>query len=364
MSEIDRVAYLVYSVPIFALFSFTTLLCVKFFSKYISANFKLLIPYRINNKQELIFLNYFYFGLLSLLIINLLLSPIPLLNSGNIEGIYSRFDFWPNAKFPILSIFGGTASFLVIIAGIHFVENPRRGLFMVAVYLLYIVLLGHKFGTLMTTTFYFFMPLVLTQGFARVRIKVKHVAYACVVGLTLFIITLANYSKVNPYRHIEGATTPLAAIFYRGFALQSQLTWVTIEQHIYLGKSPTYRIAELPKGMLHLMDAYHFAAGSIDTENHTGSTLTNGYPGILIHILPPVLAFLSHFIFVAIFGSAIGLCILLLKSKQYILVCALYMFIQQLLMSLSDGSMKNGFISMVFILISIVSFLGYRTINK
>jgi hypothetical protein len=288
--------------------------------------------------------------ILSLLYINLLISPIPLFDAGEIEGFNSRVNFWSFSKLPFLKVFGEVGALLNVIAGIFLLYSKREGIIMAFIYYLYVILLGHKFGTFVMLSFFLSLPLIIKYQINRVRVKIKYVFIALFVVIIFVAITYTNYSNVNPYRGVENIDTPLLAVLYRAFALQSQLIWVTIEQNIFLSHESTQLpFTDLFYGMHNLMNKY--SAGGIDVGRHEGSTLTNGYPSILIETLPLVIALVFNVILTVVFSFWAYMIKISVKKKNYFVYIIAYFIFGQVYNFFSIGNFAKMVPAIVIMLL-------------
>jgi hypothetical protein len=357
LSEINRYAYFVYSLPVFIIFNVSSIYTVNQGIKFFERRTLILIPKLGLVQDQLKALKGIYVLVLFCLYLNLFLSPIPFFVAGEVEGIYSRFDFWENAMIPSLKIFGSIAGFLGIICGIVFSESKKLGVVMFVFYVAYVVLLGHKFGTLIMLSFFFVLPYIIANPKFRISFSKTNISLVICSILAVLLITLQSYSKYNPYGKVENIDTPLIALLYRGFALQSQLFWVSVEQNVFIGEPQDFEINDLYHGMINLMNKYHtFGGFEID---YSGATLTNGYPAILLETLIFPLAVIVNIFFSLIFafiGFVVKACINMKNYFLYILFYFVFIGFNNLL------TMGNGKIGLKAVLITlpVLAFMGYR----
>jgi hypothetical protein len=335
MSEIHRNAYPIYSVPIFALFNISSILIINLTWLSFKQVVIIRIPRFLSVNTQLRVLEIFFWLVLILLYFNLFLSPIPLFDAGKIEGFYSRMNFWEKSRLPFLRVFGEIAGILNVITGIFLIKNVKKSIFMFLTYATYVVLIGHKFGTLVMLSFFLFLPYVLYNNISRIPIKRNNILIAMTVICLLLMITYLNYSNVNPFRHVVGIDTPLLAVLYRALALQSQLIWVTIEQHFYLQIPTSLGIDDILYGMHSLMNKY--SMGFVDVGNYSGGTLTNGYPSILIEIFPLHIGLAVNCIFCIIFATWTFVIRELIKTNNFIVYMLSYFIFNQIVSSLTMG---------------------------
>jgi hypothetical protein len=357
LSEIDRYAYFVYSLPIFIVFNGSSIYTVNQGIVFFERRTLILFPKLGRLQDQLKVLKVIYVLVLFCLYFNLFLSPIPFFVAGEMEGIYSRFDFWENARIPFLRNFGSIAGFLGIICGIVFSESKKNGIIMFVFYVAYVILLGHKFGTLIMLTFFFVLPYIIANPKFRISFSKANISLAICCIFVIILITLQSYSNFNPYSKVENIDTPFVALLYRGFALQSQLLWVSIEQNIFVGRSQDFEFSDIYYGMINLMNKYHTYGGfEID---HSGSTLTNGYPAILLEILTFPIAVIVNVLFSLIFAFIAFVVKSCIKNKNYILYILFYFVLILFNNLLMMGNGKKGLIA-ILITLPVLVFIGYR----
>jgi hypothetical protein len=357
LSEIDRFAYFVYAVPIFMIFNISSIYAVNQGVVFFERRTILTLPRIFRVRDQLVVLKVIFIIVLVCLYSNLSLSPIPYFAAGEIEGFYSRFDFWKNARIPLFQIFGSIAGFLGIICGIVFTENKKQGIIMFVFYVLYVILLGHKFGTLIMLFFFFLLPyIILTPNF-KISFSIKNIGFGIVVLVIFLLITLQNYSTYNPFMDVENIDTPLMAVLYRGFALQSQLFWVSVEQNIYRDLPQEFLLHDLYYGMISLMNKYH-VSGDFDN-GHSGSTLTNGYPAILLEIFALPFAFLINIIFSLIFAFMAFVIKVCIQKRNYIVYTMFYFVFTFFYNLLTMGNGKKGLIA-ILVSLPLLLFIVFR----
>lgn len=222
--------------------------------------------------------------ILSLLIINYIVSPKPYFSS------VDRIHYWENSKFPFLrSFFGSSASFVPFYAGLIFaIKRSKFAVFLLIIYILYILGLGQKGGSLIQTLLYFCYPISTCMRFQIRAWKVVFLAF--ISGITVIYIAYLNYSFYNPYSYI--GLQPFEAVIYRLFALQNGMTWYAVEN--YVNHFGSYEFYDLLNGMSSVMS--DIVDGEISYEyTQRNGRFTNGFPANVLKfspILSPVMVLL------------------------------------------------------------------------
>lgn len=213
---------------------------------------------------------------------NLVLSGgIPLLTAG-----VDRFNFWSQyARFPVIAqILGDLTVIIAMALGACFnllLKLPRSlnkrfwirtvaALF--ALYLLYLLLLGHKFSGQFLAIIFFFLPAFVThlrQGFLR-----KYAWALALAAFALFFLIFLNYRDSDLARYAGG---PLQAIYYRAVGLQGHVWWGT-DLAVSRGEQSLEPFQDLSQGMLTLM--YLVGNSSVQSYIDRGVRFTMGYPAI------------------------------------------------------------------------------------
>ncbi len=217
---------------------------------------------------------------------NLILSAgIPLFSSS-----IDRFNFWSQyARFPIISkILGDLTVIIAMALGACFnllLKLPRslkkrfwiRGIaILFALYLFYLLLLGHKFSGQFLAVIFFFLPSFATylrQGFLR-----KYVWAIALVGFALFFLIFLNYRDSDLARYAGG---PLQAIYYRAVGLQGHVWWGT-DLAVLQGERSLEPLQDLSQGMLTLM--HLVGSSSVQSYIDRGVRFTMGYPAIGLYV--------------------------------------------------------------------------------
>lgn len=180
-----------------------------------------------------------FFWLLSLILlvvlyINLLLSdPPPLLSSGYVDRfsyIYSTKLWW------LLSPLGVVTVPLPIMLGWLLLESSKKSLvlFLGALYLLYLALIGQKFGGFMLSFFLLFMPIVISKvvGLRFYDIFLKIMFFGGALLIMSLGVVYYHYSQYSLSDEFGG---PLGLIAYRIFGLQGHSFWGAFD---YFSQNP------------------------------------------------------------------------------------------------------------------------------
>ena len=282
-------------------------------------------------------------GVLTILIINLALSPIPLFNSE-----VDRFDYFRSSKFPFLrTILGDVASFVPFIFGIYFTKKRKPAIILFSVYMIYIVLIGQKFGPLISSITYFFIPFICMHDF-KIKYRSLFKVQYLLIPAAIFGVVYYSYSVYNPYKHVVGDSV-VAAIFYRLLGLQSHVWWGSVEHFVYMGKPPSYQIMELADGMRHMMSL--LAPFDVSLNYQRGVSFTNAYPGILLKVFPYHLAFVFNTLMIVKLTLMIKLLVAFIKSKNYLLSIILFQAYIWFIYMLSMGTFARFWITTAVLLV-------------
>ncbi len=253
-------------------------------------------------------------SLLAVAYLNLLLSPIPLLSDR-----FDRFDYWSVAQFPFLKhLLGNVSAFLVIGAGVVYLHRQFMGKLLFVLYLAYLILLGHKFGSLIIAAYMFYLPHVVFNA-PPFRLSFFLRPWIVAAGLGVFLLIYIHYGYNNPLRHVVGDDV-LLAIFYRALGLQGHVWWGMIE-HAKL-HTPSYNIYELAYGMHSLMYVLSGNPELVDLGIERGVSFTNGYPAILLKVFPLHLVFLFHLGIIVVTALLTAIVIRLIQARQWLLTVA------------------------------------------
>jgi hypothetical protein len=191
--------------------------------------------------------------LLILCYLNIIISgKIPLFSSGYID----RFEYIKETKFwPLLGIFGVTTSIIPILLSFGFFLNFRlRALSFLtfALYIIYIILIGHKFGGILHGFVYFFLPIIVVD-ISEKGLKTflqKKMKWAFLSIISIGFIVFYHYSNYDLANKFGGA---LNFMLYRIFSLQGHTFWgITNEFDLYQ-KTVAPQLDLLMDGMPNMM---------------------------------------------------------------------------------------------------------------
>lgn len=326
ITEQDRAGYFVGATIIFFLFNVTSILINWFVLKYFINKLNIFSPIFIVNKKniDLILIKSFIVLILILLLINLAISPIPFFNAD-----IDRFVYWENSKLPFLgSVLGNTSSFLAFGIGCLFLRMRKQSIYLISIYILYLILIGHKYTSLINAIYLFFLPYVLINSKSKVNWNYLFKIPVLAISFALFGLVYYKYSINSPFENAIGDST-IMAIFYRIFGLQGHVWWGAMEQYAFSGTtSHSWNLGDLSYGMHHLMRllAPH---ETIEIAIEKGVSFTNGYPAILLKIFPVSVAFIFNVIIFAIPCLIAGLFARFTINGSYIIAmifCQFYMW--------------------------------------
>jgi len=306
------------------------------------------------SKQLGIFVSFF---LLSLLYLNILVSgDIPLFSGGYI----SRFDFLENTKLWFILKFFGQPVFLVpITLGFSFAAknsdtlSRRLCLYLFFFYLIYLILIGQKFGGPTQGSFLFFFPSLVNKIMdGREILNKKIIVILIALFCSVFVLVGYHYSKYSLANEMGG---PLSFILYRIFGLQGHCFWGVIE----FFSSIKIHWSNIWDGMNNLM-VFLGPKGIYDAIER-GVRFTGGYPTSLLISFPYPFSLLIHSIITVIYFILLSRILKNLNSVTYIPLMYIFVYFN---IFLSMGSLKMIINSKVFILFIIYIILEiFRKIN-
>lgn len=352
--EQGRNGYFVYSNLVLLLFFITTIISLLFFKKIFTKLFKNIKITKIKlgkikePKITRAFIGFIFF----LAFLNLFLSPIPIF-SDNV----SKFSFWENSKFPFLkSIVGNVMAFVAFGSAILFKYYKKTSILFFILYTSYLLLLGQKF-----TGFFIGITGVLLAFYftseKKINFKLKWVfnKYLFLFIGIMFSLVLYKYSIDNPFRAMK--MTPLESVFYRFFGLQGHVFWGVTEQYIYQGKSNTWNVFELWKGMHHLMlEFWPLRYEDFISVTTRGVSWTNAYPSILIRIFPLPIALLANFFLMSFVSLIQTLLSIFIKRKSLFISIILF----QLLIWTSYAYTMAYFSKLIIPVLFVLAFFTYK----
>jgi hypothetical protein len=243
---------------------------------------------------------------LGALLANLVLSEeIPLLSSSA-----TRFNFWTDfARFPWLGGLLGELSLPIacLFGTAHAFGRitRRRGLANHAlvgglVYIMYLLLLGHKLGGPVLAVFCFVVPALLPMN-SRQRYAAAKAGLVWLMALVAFSVWFAVRDYVGRGLTEFLGGSPLTAVLYRVFALQGHVWWGVVEDRGY--SLVNLDLDLLQEGMHGLM---RLVSGEIaELYIAAGVSFTGSFPANLIGafgVLPALLIVM----FLSAFTAAVG----------------------------------------------------------
>ena len=307
-------------------------------------------------KNTFLFLLFFVIFVLSLLIINILISGTPALF---IEGYISRFDYLQETKlWFVLKIFGAPAAIIPIVLGFLLLQNKKYEFikanyiiyFLSILYFVYVILIGQKFGAIQLGIFFLVLPIFahkILQG--QVILSMKILFYFFVLLLSLVFLLYYHYSHLPIAEEFGG---PLRFIAYRIFALQGHTFWGTIDNLDNINASFSFWW----DGMHNLMRV--IGIDNIESAIERGVNFTGGYPVILIAIFPIVIAYIIHCIFMLLFLYYIRSWIYNIYNINYIIYSYISLYVGAFL---GHGSLKYLFSYKMVALIFVLLFVYFAT---
>jgi len=122
-------------------------------------------------------------GALTLLYLNLSLSPVPFFDPS-----IDRFDYWKYSRLAFLHhVLGNTTSIVAFIFALGYADAARDGrrrypyVVAVVLYAVYLALIGHKFSALLTAGLLWVIP-VFQMRRTRIRLRLRAVVWTAVAG--------------------------------------------------------------------------------------------------------------------------------------------------------------------------------------
>jgi len=168
-----------------------------------------------------------FYVIIFILIINVIISGSPLWIS-----TINKTTFWSIAIYPFLSPMSSQISVIALFSGMFLLNNTthkksglvKKLLYGVYIFLLiYLGLLGHKFGQLVVITVMFFLPLLIYQALKN-TLQIKKIISFLMIFFSLLTIPISNYF-ISKY-----GNAALDIIKQRIFAMQGQLTYISIRE--------------------------------------------------------------------------------------------------------------------------------------
>lgn len=287
------------------IFYLTIFLILNFLRKYL-INKKHIISKPSYHTRNILF--YFTVLTLSILYFNLILSAqIPMFSE-----IATRFNFWEKyAAFPFIGkIFGNLSAFIPIILGLlYFYDSKKRKYpFVFFLYLIYLLLVGQKFGAIIIALYLFYIHKIVFYKIKRERIlSLQKILFLLIFlfGLLFYISILYNNTDSGLASNFQGSG--YLAVIYRVFVLQGHLWWGVDYDIIKNVTEPSYNILNMLDGMHNIMRS----VGNSNIERYidAGINFADGYPSILYFTFNFWLGLLFQFISAIYLGIFISLII-------------------------------------------------------
>lgn len=282
---------------VFMIFFFSTLkIFINFLTPISIPKQKILSPKK--KKQYSIIMLIFAIFLLILLNINLILSPIPAF-SDNVN----RLSYWENSRWPFLASLLGERSIPIAIAlgcifnhfkgaGYNFLKKTTMVVFVF--YLVYLLMLGHKFSPIMLGIIFFGLPVMMTTK-PSIKSITSHSIAIFIIGISYVIYVYSDIETgiVNEYGGAVGG------VLYRVFILQGHVFWNTFDTL----NSPNAQMGDSWSNLLWLiknefdglmLSMYAVSPSLAEGYILNGVRFTAGYPGFLF--LTPIIFSLIFFI--------------------------------------------------------------------
>lgn len=354
IDEQKRYGYFVFGSLVLILFFISTLLSLAVFKKVFLGTFNTVAVTRFKfyGLQEkhlaLIVISLLYL----LAFINLLSSPIPLLDSG-----VTKFSFWDSSTFPFLEkIIGNTMSFVVFGAALLYKYYKKISIGFIVLFFIYMLLVGQKFTGFLIGLYGILVALYFSAD-VRPKFKFKWIynKYTLIFLVSMFGLVLYRYSLKNPYEYL--GLSPIEAIFQRTFGLQAHVFWGVTEQYVYLNKPNTWDIRELWTGMHHIMwEFWPWSKEAFYSVTERGVSWTNAYPSILLRIFPWPLALIANFILFSFVALIQTILIVFIKKRSLLISIVLF----QLLTWVSYAYTMAYFYKILIPVVVIFTFFLYK----
>lgn len=244
---------------------------------------------------------------LSLLLLNAVLSPLPILDSS-----VTRFSYWSSSRFPFLnSLFGNTAMFVPFAIGLIFPRSKIFSVFLLFVFFGYNFMIGQKFSPILQGSFSFLLPIVFHYR-NNLNLYIKRAIFPMfIIGGVLiaimYTVTYNKYEETHPFANIK-IYHPHEAMLYRIFGLQGHLFWGATERYLIEEEAPkSFNPADLLYGMRLMMEDFAKDKSMVLNANEEGGyNFTNAYPGILFKIFPVSLGLIFHTFLTIVFLALSG----------------------------------------------------------
>lgn len=251
-------------------------------------------------------------GALFLLYVNYVLSPKPFFDTS-----VDRFTYWGRSAFSGLAvILGNVSSFIPVGLGVlHETSKQKRytlGAFLL--YLIYLVLVGQKYGPVLNATVFFILPRLLVVDVRSIRAMIGRLAVPGIAVVLLGVgIAYANYSFFNPYKY--AGLSVVEALLQRVFVLQGHVFWGSVNNsNIY---EFSWSVNEFIDGMKTMMLMLSpLPSDVIEVAYREGRSFTGAYPAVLNVMFGIPMRILVHLVFGIMYGGFIRLVAVYIRGKK------------------------------------------------
>jgi len=329
ITESLNYSYLNGATSAFLLFFFCFFLGLKFFIKALTSIkftcFKQKKRSFSQQKYLAVLVSILCFLFLFSLFINLVLSPIPIFSEN-----VNRLNFWEHARFPFFKLILGERSIPIAI-GLGVVFNFYRlhdlrvlkkiTLLTFIFYIIYLLMLGHKFSPLMLALFFFFVPTMIVEK-PPLKLLLKYAFFGFITGISYVLYTYSSIDTgiVSEY---GGA---LGGALYRIFVLQGHVFWNMFNQLEMLRdgswESLLWLVINDFDGLMLAM--YTVSPDLAEGYLASGVRFTAGFPGFLL--ATPLLFSFMFITLVLFIYSVIVVRLVVLASSGSIARLSIYIF--------------------------------------
>ncbi len=254
----------------------------------------------VSNSERIIIS--FTFVVLVILILNYMMS-----SKMFFDPYITRHNYLINSElYWLVKYFGNTSTFIPIIFGYCYSLKGRK-IFLISfiIYLIYLILIGHKFMTLLQALLYFTYPLLILKYKTNKEFLLKRWYTLFSILIFAFFLNVIFYGYIyNPYREIF--EDPFYSTLYR-IAIQTHLWWGSVNYALEL------KIDSIDD-ILFGMDTLMYELTGI--KRWPGDApYTFGYPSILVYLFPWPFALVMHLLFMIYIGYFYGLAFKALKKR-------------------------------------------------
>lgn len=282
------------------------------------------------------------------------------------EWYISRHDYLPSTKFwPVLRVFGavviivpislGFLSLQALVAGE--VRTGRLINLLFFLYIIYVVLIGQKFGAILMGGYFFLLPKLAHAGFRGGLVVRKRYIFLFIFFLALVMLLVSyHYSKLSVAEEFGGA---FQFILYRIVALQGHTFWGVVER---LRDMPLDFWWDAMPNMMRLVGIV-----GVESAIERGVNFTAGYPVVLLLVFPLFFSLVVHLLLVVAFSFFVAIWL----SNIYRLVYLVFSYVSVYLIAFfSHGNLnyifdlKILFLFFMFLFFVVIGSSGKVTIPK